>query len=539
MQQTTVAECLADALAAHGVKRIFGVPGGGSSLDVIEAAAHRGIEFVLTRSENAAVMMAAATADLAGTLGVALTTKGPGVANGANGMACAMLDRSAVMLITDGFTAEESGYVTHQVFDQEKMLAPVTKRSSRLELDDVAKEIHDLIELAKTPPLGPVHVEIAGGHARQAVPDDIAKHRTRDPAREIDEPALLQAGELIRKASRPVIIAGLEARTPACSNAIRNMAETLCCPVLTTYKAKGVVDDRMAQFVGNFTGGKAESECVGKADLILLCGLDPVELLRIPWRYDSPVVDVARVRHRVHYVEPAVAVHGPLGAALKRLNTGLSRSGWQDSEIAGMRLRMAGRLEYPESTGLGPQQIVELAERAAGDAGVEPRIAVDAGAHMFSAMAFWPAAHPQDVLISNGLATMAYALPAAIASALHEPQRPAIAFIGDGGLMMCLGELSVAAEQAARVVVIVFNDRSLSLIDIKQQQRGLPPRGVRWEAPDFARTMEGLGGRGIQVESADEYRAAVASALRHEGPSLIDVKVNPDGYLAQMKSLRG
>ena len=105
--------------------------------------------------------------------------------------------------------------------------------------------------------------------------------------------------------------------------------------------------------------------------------------------------------------------------------------------------------------------------------------------------------------------------------------------------MMCLGELSVATEHAAHVVVIVFNDRSLSLIDIKQQQRGLPPRGVRWQAPDFARTMEGLGGRGIQVDCANEYRAAVAAALRHEGPSLIDVKVDPDGYLAQMHSLRG
>lgn len=539
MQQTTVADCLADALAAHGVRRIFGVPGGGSSLDVIEAAAHRGIEFVLTRSENAAVMMAAATADLAGTPGAALTTKGPGVANAANGMACAMLDRSPVMLITDGFTPEETGYVTHQVFDQEKMLAPVTKKSSRLQRDDVAKEIHDLIELAKTPPWGPVHVEIAGGHARKAVPGDGARRRRRGPAGEIDEPALRQAGELIRKASRPVIIAGLEARTPGCSGAIRAMAETLCCPVLTTYKAKGVVDEGLAQFAGNFTGGEAESECVGKADLILLCGLDPVELLRIPWRYDSPVVDVARVRHRVHYVEPAVAVHGPLEAALKRLAEGLPRSGWREPEIAGMRRRMAQRLEYPECRGLGPQQVVELAALAAGAAGLVPRIAVDAGAHMFSVMAFWPAAQPHDVLISNGLATMAYALPAAIASALHQPQRPAIAFTGDGGLMMCLGELSVAAEQAARVVVVVFNDRSLSLIDIKQQQRGLPSRGVRWQAPDFARTMEGLGGLGIRVETPGEYGPAVAAALRHEGPSLIDVKVDPNGYLAQMNSLRG
>jgi len=538
MRQATLAEVLAEALAANGVSRIFGVPGGGSSLDIMQAAAGKGIDFVLTRSENAAVMMAAATADLNGTLGAALTTKGPGVANAANGMACAALDRSPVMLISDGFTREESGFVTHQVFDQIALLAPVCKRSSRLDTDDAATEIRSLIELAKTPPYGPVHIEIAGSQARRIVAAHPAPAQPREHEAQIDEAGVEKAARLFRGSARPVIVAGLEARSPVVSRALEGMAQALCCPVLTTYKAKGVFDERRAQYVGTFTGGRAESECVEQADLIVLCGLDPVELLRMPWRYQSPVVDIAEVRHPVHYVQPAASVHGPIAPALARLSGGLSQSGWALSEIAQLRRDVAARLEYPDCEGLGPQQVVELALRAAVDLGVSPRIAVDAGAHMFSAMAFWPAAHPHDVLISNGLATMAYALPAAIASALHEPERPAIAFTGDGGLLMCLGELSVASEQAARLVVIAFNDQSLSLIDIKQQERGLPARGVRWRAPDFARTMEGLGGRGFRVDCADEYQAAVSEALQSEGPTLIDVSVDPGGYLAQMKSLR-
>ena len=539
MRQATLAEVIAEALAAHRVSRIFGVPGGGSSLDVMQAAAGKGIDFVLTRSENAAVMMAAATADLDGTLGAALTTKGPGVANAANGMACAALDRSPVMLISDGFTGEESGFVTHQVFDQFALLAPVCKRSSRLDTDDAAAEIRSLIELAKTPPYGPVHIEIAGSQARRTVAADPAPSKPREDEEQIDAAGVEKAARLFRNSGRPVIVAGLEARSRSVSRALEVMARALCCPVLTTYKAKGVFDERRSQYVGTFTGGRAESECVEQADLIVLCGLDPVELLRMPWRYSSPVVDIAEVRHPVHYVRPAAGIYGPIAPALERLGAGLSQSDWAPSEIAQLRRGMAARLEYPGCEGLGPQQVVELALRAAVDLEVSPRIAVDAGAHMFSAMAFWPAARPHDVLISNGLATMAYALPAAIASALHEPERPAIAFTGDGGLLMCLGELSVAAEQAAHVVVIAFNDQSLSLIDIKQQERGLPARGVRWRAPDFARTMEGLGGRGFRVDSADEYRAAVSEALRSEGPSLIDVRVDPGGYLAQMKSLRG
>jgi acetolactate synthase-1/2/3 large subunit len=488
-------------------------------------------------------MMAAATADLTDGLGVALTTKGPGVANAANGVACAALDRSAVMLVTDGFTEQETRYVTHQVFDQKQMLAPVVKMSSRLESDDIAGEIRDLVALAKSPPYGPVHVEISGAGSRAiSVPDEATCEPDRIPANapaNTDAVALRNARQLIANASRPVIVAGLEARSDSAKVAARALAETLGCPLLTTYKAKGVFDESHDQYAGMFTSGKAESACVEKADLIVLCGLDPVELLRIPWRYKSPVVDVALVRHDIHYVEPDAGLYGPLAGNLTHLAEVAPKSDWSRDEIRQLRESMQARLEYPACDGLGPQQIVEIAAAKAGDLEVMPRITVDAGAHMFSAMAFWPGSAPHDAMISNGLATMAYAVPAAIAAALHEPQRTTIAFTGDGGLLMCLGELSVAVEQSARIIVIVFNDQSLSLIDIKQQQRKLPSQGVRWQAPDFARIMEGMGGLGIRAENENEYRAAIEQALGHDGPTLIDARVDPQGYLAQMKSLRG
>jgi acetolactate synthase-1/2/3 large subunit len=158
---------------------------------------------------------------------------------------------------------------------------------------------------------------------------------------------------------------------------------------------------------------------------------------------------------------------------------------------------------------------------------------------MFSATAFWPCDAPNDLLISNGLATMGFALPAAIASALHQPGRCTVAFTGDGGLMMCLGELATAVQEQARIVVVVFNDASLSLIDIKQQQRELPVRGVRWDRPDFALVMRGLGGKGYKAAGVAAYRRALAAAFADEGPSLIDVTVDPTGYPSQLAALRG
>jgi acetolactate synthase-1/2/3 large subunit len=134
---------------------------------------------------------------------------------------------------------------------------------------------------------------------------------------------------------------------------------------------------------------------------------------------------------------------------------------------------------------------------------------------------------------------MGYALPAAIAAALHERDRPAIAFTGDGGLMMCLGELATAVEERLRAIVIVFNDGALSLIDIKQQSRQLPVAGVRWDRPDFAQVMQGLGGLGLRAATPAELRKAVEQALAADGPALIDAAVDPSGYPAQLRALRG
>jgi acetolactate synthase-1/2/3 large subunit len=158
---------------------------------------------------------------------------------------------------------------------------------------------------------------------------------------------------------------------------------------------------------------------------------------------------------------------------------------------------------------------------------------------MFSATAFWRCRRPRDLLISNGLASMGFALPAAIAAAVHDPVRGAVAFTGDGGLMMCLAELETAAEAQAPVVTVVFNDGALSLIEVKQRQRQLPQQGLRWPRTDFAAVAEGLGVRGFRAEGEAGYRAALRQAFAHAGPSLIDVRVEPDGYLAQMRAMRG
>ena len=531
----TVAELLVSRLKEAGLQRLFGVPGGGSSMDLIDAARRDGIGFVLSRREDSGMVMAAVTALLSGAPGLALGTKGPGVTSSANGIASAYLDRAPALYVSDGFGADELNYVSHQYFDQGAVLGPITKQVSLLNGDDPAAEIDMLIAAMRDAPKGPCYVELTGAMARREVvaPAASTPQGLRSAA---NADALGQAHALLAQAKRPVVVAGLEAAIGDNAAAIRKLVDTLRAPALVTYMAKGVIPDANAHYAGIFTGGQAEYPCVASADLIILAGLDPVELIRKPWAYDAPVLDIGETRHMKHYTEPACGLYGPIARTLDALGEGLAPSGWRALDIAAHRDRFYEAMAYKERPGLTP---VDIVKRAATAFDGRPRLAVDAGAHMFSAVAFWPGKEPLDVLISNGLATMAFALPAGLAAALHDPKRGAVAMTGDGGLMMCMGELVTAAQQNAKLTTIVFNDGALSLIDIKRQEMQMPDLGFTWERPDFAAAARGFGCSAWRVSTEEALDSALQAAAASDGPCLIDVVLDPDGYLEQMRSLRG
>jgi acetolactate synthase-1/2/3 large subunit len=188
-----------------------------------------------------------------------------------------------------------------------------------------------------------------------------------------------------------------------------------------------------------------------------------------------------------------------------------------------------------EGGGIAPFRVVELAAAAYPGA----RLTVDAGAHMFPAMALWPAQEPRDVLISNGLATMGFALPAAIGAALLDPSRPTVVLTGDGGLLMCLAELRTAAREWLPLRIVVFDDRALSLIEIKQIQRGYRRDGVSIGAVDWVALAAGLGVLGYRATTEAELELALAEAAKQPGPALIAATVDPQVYIPTIRALRG
>ncbi|MBR0668019.1 thiamine pyrophosphate-binding protein [Roseomonas hellenica] len=535
----TVAEVLAERLAAHGVRRFFGVPGGDCSLDLIEAAAGFGIDFVVTRTETAAAIMASVTAELTGAPGVLMTTRGPGLANAVNGIAYASLDRAPLLVLADGHEPD-AGHASHQRFDQAALMRPLVKAESALEGPDPAAEIDRLIAIAAEPPQGPVYIELIGGRIRAPAPPGSDVARGASPTRAAPPPAIdVAAAEAVLRASRrPVIIAGLQAAEAGAAAALRDLARAWACPVLATYKAKGAFPDADPLAVGPFISGAAEDPLLRSADAILLFGGDPIEFLPQPWRYPVPVVLLSTHAFARPFLAPAATLVGDLALSAAVLAGAVAPGGWRAGEIAAAReaMRAAARSGGP-TRGIAPHRIVEEAAAAAPEG---TRIAVDAGAHMLPVMALWQAARPRDVLISRGLATMGGALPSAIASALAEPDRPVIAFTGDGGLMMCVAELGTAVQAGCRkLVVVVFNDAAMSMIEVKQRRRQLPPRGMDYAPADFAAVARGFGCAGIRVEAPDQLAAAMRDAFQAERPVVVDVAVDREAYHAVLRALRG
>jgi acetolactate synthase-1/2/3 large subunit len=521
-------------LARRGTRVAFGVPGGGSSLDLLHALGEHGVRVVLSAREDAATIMAGISGALAGAPGLAFSTKGPGLASAGNGLACAALDRLPALLVTEDFDAAELGYLTHQVFDQREaataLLHPPGAGVLRARTDEV------LAWLAQRPaPLRAPAVLLAAGAAHTAPVDPGARApAAAEPA--LDPTALQRARALLAQARRPVAVLGLEATRGDAAAATMTFLETLGAPALTTYMAKGTIPDAHPLWAGVFTGGAIEQACVNDADLVVTVGLDPVELIRKPWPYATAVLDLCEQVHRPHYFDPAVRLCAPLSSSLPALASAPVASDWTAAAIAAHREHFLDGMRMPDDGGLDAASVVRAAAEAFAP---RPRLSVDAGAHMFSACAFWPCERPLDLLISNGLATMGFALPAGIAAALHDPARGAVAMTGDGGLLMCLGELKTAAETGAELCVIVFNDARLSLIDIKREDRQFPELGMSWEAPDFAAAARGFGLQAWRITRRSQLAPVLAEASAARGPRLVDVRIDSAGYREQLRALRG
>ena len=518
-----VARQVVEGLRAGGARRLFGVPGGGPNLEIVGAAATLGIPFALFHTESAACIAASTFGLLSDSVGAAVVTRGPGVASAANGVAQATLDKQPLVLVGDTVPESNRSWVGHQQFDQPALMRPLTKWSGTVGYSRTARASEAAACLAAAHPQGAVHIDMDSSVAGDLPPDPPSLTRTGVLPDEIQE--------LVRKAERPLLIVGTGALP--WSEVVRRVVAGSGCPVLTTYHAKGLIDETTPEYGGLFTSSLLEEPLLRRSDLVLAVGVDPVEPLPRPFRYRMPVIEINPWANPRRFFPGDAEVRGAVGPILESIAPALGSHRW-GNRTGHDAWQAARRSIWEDGPGFTPHQAVEaVAEWAGGVGGAT--VTVDAGAHFLVAMPFWTVTEPRQVLISNGLSTMGYALPAAIGAALARPGRPAVCLTGDGGLGIPLAELETLARIGADVVVVVFNDAALTLIELKQ----LPDQGgtgaVRYLTTDFAKVARASGMEGVVVEN----RAQLEDALSGPRPRLIDARIDPTAYRAVIEAARG
>jgi acetolactate synthase I/II/III large subunit len=565
MQQTTrrtrrqMADDLVSAWRKVGTSLVFGVPGGGSNLDVVGAAQACGMRFVLAHTENAAAIMAGVVGELTGAPGACVVTRGPGVTSAANGVAQALLDRQPLIFVTDCVADEDYLRISHQRLNQVGLMMPLTLGSYTYGSDE-----SDVPRLAVGRALvgqpGPVHIDFdASADSQEPDPGPPLPSRILPPD---DIRPLLAAS---RRAVFVVGVGALYQGTVAAQRVaatLHHIGLTHHTPMLTTYKARGVVADSAPWCAGVATGATIESPVLHAADLIIGVGLDPVEFIPADWPYTALILalDPWAIDSSSYLVNPEPDLpldqssadtspyfpgrvragrFGDLVTSLEEVAGQLSTT-WEKD--AGWKFRQQSLKELdtavPRVVGkLSPLNVVR-STRSIAPAGTIAT--VDAGAHMLLAVPFWEVDQPGELLISSGLATMGFALPAAIAAALVHPDRAVVCFTGDGGLGMVMAELETVVRLGLKVIVVVFNDATLSLIAAKQHPTdhgGID--AVRYRPIDFAAVARGVGMNAELVTSTGGLEDALRRAFAATGPTLLDVTVDPSSYPAVLDAVRG
>jgi acetolactate synthase I/II/III large subunit len=520
----THAEAIARTLADGGVELVFGLPGG-EVLALVDACRREGLRFLLTGHESSAALMAQVFGQIRGVPGVCISTLGPGATNLVTGVANAFLDRAPLLAFTAQIPGAAFPTMSHQRVFLDRLFSPITKRSVTLGAADSGEITASSMGLALAPRPGPVHLVLPSDAAlRESGSAPLVEEAAASNS--VDEGALVKIAARVNSAQRPLVLVGLGAEPPL-SPLVCGLVDRLQAPFLLTPKVKGILPEDDARFLGVASGMAIDRdilETIHAADLILAVGFDPVECDKT-WFADVETVALDSVSMHEGNYRPLEAIGDP-AALVAELTDILTPKPWPEELLASRRKALA-RVPASPGQGLSPLRLVEELRSVFPPGGM---VACDVGSHKLLLGQFWRTYEPGTFLVSNGLSGMGFGIPAAVGAQLAYPDRPVLAAVGDGGMLMMLHNLGLIRELNLPIIIVVFSDSSLSLIRVSQHRRGFPRYGVDFPAPDFAAIARAFGIRGVRADSLGAVRSQVERALEGRTPVVIDVPVDPGEY---------
>lgn len=513
------------------VQYIFWVPGE-ENLDFVESLRNSTIKLIVTRNEQTAVFMAATYGRLTGKAWVALATLWPGATNMVTGIAHAQLWGMPVIVITGQKPIKKSKQWRFQIIDVVGMMKPITKRSTVVPNGNrIPAIVRQAFKLAEDEKPGAVHIELAEDIAAEDVmqPEIFAPEKIRRP--QIDEKMLAILVDRIRQAKTPMILVGSGANRKRITKYLTKFIEKTNIPFFTSQMGKGVVSESLPQYLGTaaLTAGDYIHPIIDMADLLIVVWYDIVEKPTNYWHNHSnrQVIHVNFTPAEVDDIYmPQLEVIGDIGNTLWQLDESDLHAWLWDfdgvyAKSAEMKKQLLANLDLEKySEVMMPRRLIK---ELRGMLDAEDVLALDNGLYKVWVARNYPAYAPNTVLLDNALATMWAGYSVGMVAKMLNPNKKVVCLVGDGGLMMNLGDIETAIRLWLDMVILVINDNAYGMIKWKQKWMWFADYGLDLQNPDFIALAKSFGAQGYRVERADDFSSTMQQALNNKGITIIDL----------------
>ena len=518
------AELLIRCLEAEGVEYVFGLPGE-ETADLMISMLNSTVKFILTRHEQSAAFMADVYGRLTGKVGVCLATLGPGATNLTTGIASANMDRSRVLAITGQIDSNMLHKESHQNMDVITMFKPITKWNQSIRNgDNIPEIVRRAFKIANEEKAGATHIEL---------PQDVAKQQSNimpipkqgDVPRSYPNKFVIdKAVKLILDSRKRLILVGNGCVRGNASIPIRKFVEKTGICSVNTFMAKGVISDKWERHLRTIGIKNADHALIAmkEADLVIAIGYDLVEYNPKFWNGDFSKniihIDFTPAEVDTYYcpsVEIAADIESTINAILTQLH-GSKAVDTTSSSNCFLEMKMS------KSNKKIKKEIIERANKYKEDSEypIKPERLItdvrklidshdilisDVGAHKLWIAKIYETFHPNTCLISNGFASMGFALPGAIAAQLAFPHRKIVVMCGDGGFLMNVQELETAVRLRLPIIVIIWCDREYGVISLKQIEEFGKKAFTEFNNPDFVKLAKSFGAIGYAARSVEEF----------------------------------
>ena len=525
-------------LKQEGIEKVFTIVGD-TILPLVDAAEDEGIQFIDTRHEGAALHMADGYARITGKPAVGIFTGGPGFSNAISALPAIYTSESPVVFVAGCAELPEKGMAAFQEIDQVSMAEPVTKGSWLIhDKRRIPEYVATAFRTATTGRPGPVHLtlpidlqdaEISEDELPQYLPEEY-----RPTGRPQGDPSLIEeAAGLLRRARRPIIIAGNPARYSVAQDQLQKLAETTGIPVFTVEQARGLLDDEHPLCFGYADGSlNPTARRFREADVVLLLG----KRLDHRYRYGSAFsADAKLIQADPSPAEigrnrgVAVGIQGDLGAVVEQLTSAMSSGGGESKAEWVQQLRQDRNAWDEElrdkATGESPMHPLDVYTGLEKHLDDDSVVIFDGGDYVQWGRAYIKARKPGHFMRLGPLSHLGAGIPYGMAAKLAQPDSKVLVFIGDGAFGFYTMEYDTCLRHNLNITTVLGNDATWGIDKTFQvayygRAVGTDLRHIRYD-----KVVDAIGGYTEHVEEPGQVGDAVGRALASGRPSLVDVSV--------------